>query len=113
MILNLLHGYKAASDVTFRGYIGRAKEDYVDGHRNITIDELMLMADNKYKELTEQDEWMDATDVQKIIVALTAALDHVKKEAATLKQKVPNGTKNPKNPKNDAPKKKTRQRDYL
>ena len=82
LTLNLLHGYKANADVKFHDYISRVNDDYLDGTRNLSPDQLMLLADNKYKQLTQLGEWMEPSPDQKRIVALTAELHEVKKHAA-------------------------------
>ena len=85
--LNILHGYKACADEKFNTYIVRVYDSYLDGSRDFTSAELMLIADNKYKQLVDTKDWMEPSAAQQKIVALYAQIEEMgkgsKKQAST------------------------------
>jgi hypothetical protein len=78
MLLNLFNGYKANADENFHTYILKNYEEYVDGDRNFTINQLMTRAENKYKQLTQDEVWMKPSEHKEQIVALTATIQQLK-----------------------------------
>ena len=78
LLTNLFLGYSAASDKTFVDYIGRKQESYEDGNE-ITPQELMEMAANKYKNLKLLNRWNAPTPEEEKIIALEAKLKNLKK----------------------------------
>ena len=56
LLANLFKGYAAASDNGFRKYIKKKEEEYDDGN-DITAEELMVLAENKYKAMVENNTW--------------------------------------------------------
>lgn len=83
LLINLFKGYGAVSDVEFRGWLIRKQEVHEEG-TEITPDELMLAAKNKYDTMVERGSWNAPTAEEKI-VALEAKLDSTVK---TLNKKV-------------------------
>ena len=85
ILINLFKGYGAVSDVEFRGWLTRKQELHEEG-TEITPDELMLAAKNKYDTMVERGSWNAPTAEEKI-VALEAKLDST--VVKTLNKKVP------------------------
>jgi hypothetical protein len=83
LLINLFKGYGAVSDVEFRGWLTRKQELHEEG-TEITPDELMMAAKNKYDTMVERGTWNAPTAEEKI-VALEAKLDSTVK---TLNKKV-------------------------
>ena len=77
LMINLFKGYQAASDREFVRYINQKKDAYDDGS-NLTPEQLMTFALNKYEVLTKQDLWNAKTAEQEQIVALSAELGKIK-----------------------------------
>jgi len=73
LLINLFKGYGAVSDVEFRGWLVRKQELHDEG-TEITPDELMLAAKNKYDTMLERGTWNSPSPEEKI-VALEAKLD--------------------------------------
>jgi hypothetical protein len=80
MLLNLFNGYKANADANFHTYILKNYEEYLDGDRNFTTNQLMTRAENKYKQLTQDEVWMKPSEQQEQIVALTATIQQLKEK---------------------------------
>jgi hypothetical protein len=77
LMINLFKGYQAASDREFVRYINQKKDAYDDGS-DLTPEQLMTFALNKYEVLTKQDLWNAKTAEQEQIVALSAELGKIK-----------------------------------
>ena len=77
LLINLFEGYGAVSNVEFRGWLTRKQELHKEG-TEITPDELMLAAKNKYDTMVERGSWNAPTAEEKI-VALEAKLDSTRK----------------------------------
>ncbi|KAI2496052.1 hypothetical protein MHU86_18473 [Fragilaria crotonensis] len=73
LLINLFKGYGAASDEVFRAWLGRKQDDHEEGEE-MTPDELMLAAKNKYDSMVEKGTWNAPTAEEKI-VALEAKLE--------------------------------------
>ena len=73
MLVNLFKGYGAVSDEVFRAWLLRKQDDNEEGEE-LTPDELMLAAKNKYDTMKEKGTWNAPTAEEKII-ALEAKLD--------------------------------------
>ena len=73
LLINLFKGYGAASDEGFRAWLGRKQDDHEEGEE-MTPDELMLAAKNKYDSMVEKGTWNAPTAEEKI-VALEAKLE--------------------------------------
>ena len=98
LLTNLFKGYATATDKTFVAYILRKKEEYEDGS-NMTPDQLMQLADNKFKNLLQEGLWDAPSLEEEKIVALEAKVKQLTKAA---KKKCPDY----KNKKTDQKKKK-------
>jgi len=92
IMINLFKGYMCASDGEFVRYMKQKKDSYDDG-TDMTPEQLMTFALNKYEILSKQDLWNAKTAEQEQIVALTAELGKIKdanlKFAKTLKSGKP------------------------
>jgi hypothetical protein len=94
LITNLFSGYKTCADQTFVKYISGKEELYEDSTIDLTRQQLMKMALEKYKVLTTKNAWMKKTDQELEFIALKAKLDlleqnpggKVKKPTATKKK---------------------------
>jgi hypothetical protein len=73
LLVNLFKAYKACADEEFLRWIKRKEDEYNEG-QNITPEELMILAENKYTALKESGMWLQKTADQKRIVALTAQM---------------------------------------
>ena len=71
LLVNLFKAYKACGDEEFLSWTKKKEDDYNEG-TNITPEQLMVLADNKFKTLTESGAWMQKSRAQKRIVALAA-----------------------------------------
>jgi len=80
IIANLFKGYKAASDDKFYKFIERKEESYEEGN-DITHEQLMQQALNKYSSLVEKGLWKAPTESEERIIALEAELKQVKAAA--------------------------------
>lgn len=81
LMVNVFRGLKACSDANFVRYITRKEDDYNEG-QDITVDELLDLAGNKYESLIELGDFNQPTDDQKKILALTAQLAKIDKGGA-------------------------------
>lgn len=77
LMTNLWKAYLNVSDRDFVEFIKRKKDAYDEGE-NITADSLMLMAENKYRTLIQEERWNALSPEQTQIVALTAQLSKLK-----------------------------------
>jgi hypothetical protein len=72
LLINLFKGYGAVSDETFRAWLTRKQDNHEEGNE-ITPDDLMISAKNKYDAMVEKGTWNAPTAEEKI-VALEAKL---------------------------------------
>ena len=72
LLINLFKGYGAVSDEVFRAWLMRIQDDHEEGEE-VTPDELMIAAKNKYNTMVEKGTWNAPTAEEKI-VALEAKL---------------------------------------
>lgn len=79
VMVNLFKGYLVAPEKEFATYIKQNKNDYEEG-QNLQEDDLMTMAENKYKSLVPIGEWNAPSTEQKEILALTAKLESITKK---------------------------------
>ncbi|KAL7573662.1 hypothetical protein ACA910_008349 [Epithemia clementina (nom. ined.)] len=68
-----------APDPKFIKYIDDLKDEYEDGRANYTTQEVMTLAENKFKSPIQTGEWAKPSDEQVEIVALTAQVETLKK----------------------------------
>ena len=73
LLINLFKGYGAVSDKVFRAWLLRKQDDHEEGEE-LTSDELMLAAKNKFDTMKEKGIWNAPTAEEKII-ALEAKFD--------------------------------------
>ena len=73
LLINLFKGYGAVSDEVFRAWLLRKQDDHEEGEE-LTPDELMLAAKNKFDTMKEKGIWNAPTAEEKII-ALEAKFD--------------------------------------
>lgn len=77
LMTNLWKAYLNASDRDFVEFVKRKKDAYDEGE-DITPDSLMVMAENKYRTLVQEERWNALSPEQTQIVALTAQLSKLK-----------------------------------
>jgi len=82
VMVNLFKGYLAAPDKEFSAYIKQKKNSYEEG-QDLQEEDLMTMAENKFKSLVRAGEWNVPSKEQKEILALTAKLEFITKEKKT------------------------------
>ena len=92
LMVNLFKGYRACNDSEFREYIKR-KEDAYDEGSDLTVDQLMNLALNKYQLMMDDKTWLQPTAEQREIVALTAKINQLTKQKAGNKNKSDNKSK--------------------
>ena len=78
LISNIFTAYEIVKDPVFKAYMTTQQDAYVDGKVDITEDELMELALNKYKILLESEKWNAPSDQDSQIIALTAEIDALK-----------------------------------
>jgi hypothetical protein len=81
MLVNLFKGYKACKDAEFVEYI-KKKEDLYEEGGEVSYEQLMDWALNKYRARVESDQWCQRTTEEETIIALQA---QVKKLISTAK----------------------------
>lgn len=86
LLLHLFKGYANASDETFVRYIEGKREDFEDGEE-ITAEDLMQSALNKYELRSQMGTWCSADKKTQRIVALEAELKDLQANAATVPSK--------------------------
>lgn len=86
LMINLFKAYLTASDKAFVDYMKRKKDEYDDG-ADIGVEQIMGLALNKYKILSDAGEWNALTAEQQQIVALSSQLNKMRGENAKLGKK--------------------------
>lgn len=79
LLTNLFKGYLAASDKAFVPYIDKKLELYEEG-ADISADQMMLWARQKYDLLREKGTWNVPTEEEEKIIALEAQLKKIEKQ---------------------------------
>ena len=79
LLTNLFKGYLAATDKSFVAYIDKKLELYEEG-ANISPDQLMLWARQKYDLLKEKGTWNAPTEDEEKIIALEAQVKKMEKQ---------------------------------
>jgi hypothetical protein len=83
LLVNLTDGYMACNDKAFKKYITAIIErDEDDPNSNLTPEQLMVKAENKYKSFVQDGTWNKPDDIDKEIMALRA---EVQRNAAVAK----------------------------
>ena len=80
LLSNLFKGYQAVSDRMFLKYIAGKQEKYEEG-KQYSPDQLMQLADNKYRLLKEKGTWDTPSESEEKILALEARIDELTKAA--------------------------------
>ena len=91
LLTNLFKGYLAATDETFGKYIARKQEEYEEGTSALEPDELMELANNRYKTLLEKGKWNAPSETEEKIIALETQFR--KMQQKTKKPKTGDGKK--------------------
>lgn len=66
LLINLFKGYGAVSDEVFRAWLMRKQDDHEEGEE-LTPDDLMIAAKNKYDTMVEKGTWNAPTAEEKIV----------------------------------------------
>ena len=74
LLSNLFKGYSSCSDQSFVTYIMKKQDEYDEGQA-MTSDQLMLLADNKYKNLLLKNKWNAPSEHEEKILALEAKIN--------------------------------------
>ena len=104
LLINLFKGYLSATDKSFTTYIEKKLEAYEEG-QDMTADQLMLWARNKYDLLLDKGIWNAPTEQEEKIIALQAQVKEMakklseKKSPQTTKGKTNKSAQNPKDKK--------------
>lgn len=78
LLVNLFKGYLAVKDKQFTAYMERKKDAYEEGD-DVTPDELMTIAANKFKNLKIVGKWEAPDENEEKIIALEAQVADLKK----------------------------------
>lgn len=90
LLINLFKGYSACSDREFIEYIKRKEDSFEEGNE-ITPDQLMKYADEKYKTLLQKGTWNAPDANEEKILALQVEINKLKNKAGRSKKKSSNG----------------------
>lgn len=85
LLINLFKGYQSASDKAFVEYIGRKLERYEEGE-DLSPEQLMEYADNKYKQLKVTGRWNAPSAEEEKILALQAQIKNLKKTGSKIQK---------------------------
>jgi prefoldin subunit 5 len=86
LLVNLFKGYKACKDAEFVEYI-KKKEDFYEEGGDVTHEQLMDWALNKYRARVENEQWCQRTTEEETIIALQAQVKKLLSSAKTDKKK--------------------------
>jgi hypothetical protein len=87
VVTNLFKGYEAATDSQFLDFVKRKKDAYQEDAIDLTPEDLMTQASNKYNSLKRANQWNKATADQEKIIALETQVAQLKKQRAQKKNK--------------------------
>ena len=82
LLVNLFKGYKICRDLEFVKYI-KKKEDFYEEGGDVTADQLMEWALNKFKSRKESNVWCQKTNEEETIIALQAQVQSLLKGSGT------------------------------
>ena len=91
LLINLFKGYLSATDKSFTAYIDKKLEAYEEG-QDMSADQLMLWARNKYDLLLDKGTWNAPTEQEEKIIALQAQVKEMEKKLSEKKPKPPSKT---------------------
>jgi hypothetical protein len=83
LLVNLFKGYEAVPDKEFLLYIASKKSRYEEG-KPLTAEELMEMAQNKFKNKRQAQTWNLPTEEQEQIIALEARIENLQTQNRNL-----------------------------
>ena len=95
LLINLFKGYLSATDKSFTTYIEKKLEAYEEG-QDMSADQLMLWARNKYNLLLDKGTWNAPTEQEEKIVALQAQVKEMAKKLSEKKTSQPQKNKSSK-----------------
>ena len=72
--------YLQAPDAEFKCYIKTLKAEYEDECQDYSAEQLMLLAENKYKNLKQAGKWGNLSEAEAEIVALNAKINVLKQK---------------------------------
>ena len=93
LLVYLFDSYKIVPDHAFHRWYERKKEDYDDMREEITPEALMLAAETKYNQITQEDTWEAKSKEEQQILALTAQLKSTTDKLAELSKSKSSSTK--------------------
>jgi len=79
LLNNLFRAYKTVKDREFIRYMTQKESDFEEGTIELNAAKLMLLAENKFKTLTEKGEWQAPSAEEEKIVALRTELEALKR----------------------------------
>jgi hypothetical protein len=88
LVTYLFRAYQTVPDKDFADYIKQKKSKMEDGEEDYTPQQLMQLAINKYKLITDQQKWLSKSDEEEQIIALMAELKDLKKKNLQLSDKL-------------------------
>ena len=107
LLVNLFKAYTNVSDKVFVSYMGRKKELHEEG-ANLSLDEVMTLAANKYKQLKDLETWNAPSPEEEKIMALEARINKMRNNQSNKKKEKNGGNpkkgKKPPHKKGDSPK---------
>jgi hypothetical protein len=86
LMVNLFKGYEAVPDKEFGTYIASKKSRYKEG-KALTTDELMELAQNKYKNKKQAKTWNTPTEEQEQIITLEARIESLQAQNRVLSKR--------------------------
>ena len=109
LLINLFKGYLSATDKSFTTYIEKKLEAYEEG-QDMSADQLMLWARNKYDLLLDKGTWNAPTEQEEKIIALQAQVKEMAKKLSEKKSSQPTKNKSSKSSSTATDKKKKSKR---
>ena len=109
LLINLFKGYLSATDRSFTAYIDKKLEAYEEG-QDMSADQLMLWARNKYDLLIDKGTWNAPTEQEEKIIALQAQVKEMEKKLLDKKKSQSSKPKTSKNNNQNVDKKKKSKR---
>ena len=80
LLNNLFRAYRTVKDREFIRYMTQKESNFKEGTIELNASKLMLLAENKFKTLTEKGEWQAPSAEEEKIVALRAELEALKRK---------------------------------
>lgn len=87
ILVGLFSAYAVTSDATFTAYMDKKLDNYQDRTLDITVDQLMLTALEKYKVLVDAGRWNKKSTMEMEFVAMKAELHQTKQLVLTQNEK--------------------------